>query len=507
MDHINVSIIVPVYNTQDYLGKCIDSILSQTYRDFELILVDDGSTDGCPVICDRYKLADGRVTVLHKQNGGLASARNAGLDAAAGKYVSFVDSDDYIAPNLLETVVAVMENKSCDWVGFGMIKEDPNGALIENIGFKPCEICVFSEEDRMEFLLKYLLNYRIGWEAWSHIFRSDIIRENHLRFVSERAVFAEDMLFSFTYWLYAKSCVVIEDQLYHYVQRRESLMGESRRRNVIPQIHSLAQEAYRAAANAGLTHIQTHFEIFYLHFMEWQIRPYISERGVGWVREELEKIELPQYLPRERSALQRIYRNRVKQFGRLDGFASIVLPVLAEEAVPQAEAYINRLLSEQTLRKLDILILCQKELHLLCEDIRIRQLCVECLEVRDIIRTAFRESYGEYLYFADCSHQIPSCFLEQMCDTLKYNACSTVISAGEPLGFFDMESLTDRQRLRTFIQASNAYVPNAVFRSDLLEVSGLACMEYLQEYASDIILSGHTIVIRREQGNAGNKKI
>lgn len=498
MDYINVSVIVPIYNTQDYLCKCIDSILSQTYRNFELILVDDGSTDECPAICDRYGLADDRITVIHKQNGGLASARNAGLEAAGGKYISFVDSDDYIAPNLLETVVAVMEKHSCDWAGFGMIKEDPNGALIERIGFKPCEVCVLSEEDRMEFLLKYLLNYRTGWEACSHVFRGDIIRENHLRFVSERVVFAEDMLFSFMYWLYAKSCVVIEDQLYHYIQRRESLMGESKRRNVIPQIHSLAQEAYRAAVGAGLTYIQMHFEIIYLHFMEWQIRPYVAERGIDWVRAELEKIELPQYLPKERSAFQKVYCDRVKQFGRLDGFATVVLPVFTEASASQVEAYINKLLSKQTLRKLDILILCQKELHLSCKDIRVRQLCTERFEVRDIIRTAFCESNGEYLYFADCSHPIAARFLEQMCDILKYNVCSTVISAGEPLGFLDMGSLADRQRLRGFLHTNHAFALDTVFRSDLLEASGLACMEDLQEYLPDIILSGHTMIIRRE---------
>lgn len=506
MDQIEISVIVPIYNTQEYLCKCIDSILSQTYRNFELILVDDGSTDGSAATCDHYMLTDDRISVIHKQNGGLASARNTGLEAATGKYISFVDSDDYIEPDLLETVIDILERGACDWVGFGMIKETLSGAKVDDVRFKPCEIRVSSEEERMEFLLKYLLNYRIGWEAWSHVFRGDIIRKHHLQFVSENAVFAEDMLFSFTYWLYAESCTVIEKPLYHYVQREGSLMDESKRRNVIPQIHVLAQEAYRATANAGQMYIQANFEILYIHFMEWQIRPYIIGRGINWVRAELEKIELPQYFPGERSAFHEIYCDRVKRFGYLDGFVTVALPVLSQEAVPQVEKCIDELLSEQTLQKLDILILCQKEISLSCQDIRVRKIYADCLDSQGIIRTAFREGYGEYVFFADCSCRIPPRFLEQMCDALKYNACSTAILSSGQSAFFDMNSLADRKLLRAFIHADNTCLHNAVFRTDLLNASGLSCMENLQEYAVDIILSGHVILIC-EGKNAQNKKI
>lgn len=497
MDQTNVSVIVPIYNTQDYLRKCIDSILSQTYRNFELILVDDGSTDGSPAICDHYKHADDRITVIHKPNGGLSSARNAGLDAAAGKYIYFVDSDDYIEPVLLENAVAVMEEKSCDWVGFGMVKEDPDGNLIERIGFKPCEVSVASEEDRMRFLLKYLLNYRTGWEACSHIFRGDIIRDNHLRFVSERIVFAEDALFSFMYWLYAGSCVVIEKQMYHYVQRSGSLLNMSKFRNVIPQVHVLAQEAYKAVVNAKLLFIQGYFEIIYLHFIEWHIRPYVAGKGIEWVRAELQKIACPQFLPEERSELYQVYFDRVKRFGCFDGFATVVLLIFTKESATQAENYIQKLLSEQTLRKLDILIISQEEVNLECKDIRIRPICIEHFDAQGIIRTVFAESFGEYLYFADCNVPISANFLEKMCDVLKYNACGTVISSKEQPAFADMACLEDRRKVRRFIQA-NDYIHNAVFKKDLLEASGLACMENLQEYAADIILSDHVVFIQGE---------
>ena len=99
---VKISIIVPVYNVERYLGKCINSILNQTFADFELILVDDGSTDRSGYICDDYKKKDNRIKVIHKENGGLSSARNAGLDIAKEKYIGFVDSDDFINKNMYE---------------------------------------------------------------------------------------------------------------------------------------------------------------------------------------------------------------------------------------------------------------------------------------------------------------------------------------------------------------------------------------------------------------------
>ncbi|MCI6435916.1 MAG: glycosyltransferase family 2 protein [Clostridiales bacterium] len=498
MEPVRVSIVVPVYNTGNYLKKCVDSILSQTCGDFELILVDDGSTDDSPAICDRCSQADGRIRVIHKENGGLSSARNAGLELARGKYICFVDSDDYVSPDLLETVVPVMEENGCDWVAFGMVKEDPAGALIEKIGFKPCRVRISSEEERMNFLLEYLLNYRLGWEAWSHVFRGDLIREHHLRFVSEREIFAEDMLFSFTYWMYAHSCVVLDKQPYHYIQREESLMGESKKRNVLPQIHRLAQQAYRAALDAGQTYIQDHFEILYWHFLEWQTRPYVARHGIGWVRETMAQLEPPAFLPRESSALRRVYLERVKQFGRLDGFATVAVPVSSEAEAARAEVYVRRLLAEQTLQKLDVLILSPRELPLTCDDARVRQVCLSSFEKGDLIRAAFRESWGAYLYFADPGESLPARFLEQACDTLKYSYCSAVFFREPPLGFFDMGVPEHRLRLRRLLRAKAVPVRSGVFRSDLLEESGLSCMEELQEYVPDIILSGHAMVIQGE---------
>ena len=105
----NVSIIIPIYNVEQYLRRCVDSVLQQTLENIEIILVDDGSPDNCPLICDQYKAQDNRVKVVHKKNGGLSSARNAGLKIATGEYILFLDSDDWIEPETAEELVSIAE--------------------------------------------------------------------------------------------------------------------------------------------------------------------------------------------------------------------------------------------------------------------------------------------------------------------------------------------------------------------------------------------------------------
>lgn len=115
-----ISVIVPVYNTEKYLKKCIDSIIMQTYKEFELFLVDDGSTDSCPMLCDEYAVTDSRVKVIHKKNEGQGRARNMALDAASGKYISFIDSDDWIVPDMFEKMINAAEQYSADIVFCGI---------------------------------------------------------------------------------------------------------------------------------------------------------------------------------------------------------------------------------------------------------------------------------------------------------------------------------------------------------------------------------------------------
>ena len=126
-----ISVIVPIYNVEDYLDRCVDSIINQTYKNLEIILVDDGSPDNCPKMCDDYAKIDNRIKVVHKENGGLSDARNAGMKVATGEYVSFIDSDDYVSLDFYETLLQTMIDNDSDIVECGVVKFYENGKFDE----------------------------------------------------------------------------------------------------------------------------------------------------------------------------------------------------------------------------------------------------------------------------------------------------------------------------------------------------------------------------------------
>ena len=133
-----VSVIVPIYNVEKYLKRCIDSILNQTYKNLEIILVDDGSPDKCPQICDEYAKSDKRIKVIHKQNAGVSAARNDGLAIAQGDLIGFVDSDDFIHPSMYEEMVNYLVSQDCDLVscGFSEFSDDDNNCDIDLISYR-----------------------------------------------------------------------------------------------------------------------------------------------------------------------------------------------------------------------------------------------------------------------------------------------------------------------------------------------------------------------------------
>lgn len=166
---MKLSVTVPVYNVEPYLRRCVDSILSQTYTDFELILVDDGSTDGCPAICDEYARQDGRIRVIHKMNGGLSAARNAGLDIAQGEYIGFVDSDDYIRPDMYEILIQKAEETGAEIAAIGYTEVDEDGEVLKE--------CMNADGDRVysrnEFTDQFFpdVRWKIGTAAWNKVYR------------------------------------------------------------------------------------------------------------------------------------------------------------------------------------------------------------------------------------------------------------------------------------------------------------------------------------------------
>lgn len=209
-----VSVIVPVYNAEKYLQECVDSILNQTLSDLELILVDDGSTDSSPALCDHYVAQDARVKVIHKPNGRAASARNAGLRTAMGEYVAFVDSDDWISPDMYEKMLqAGADVTLCDYVRFQGEKEFPFTQPNVAAGF-------YNKSQIREKIYPHLvmdgIEYPITISNWAMLIKRDIIVKNHLSYredilISEDAPFGSEVLYCADSFAYLKG-----ERFYHY---------------------------------------------------------------------------------------------------------------------------------------------------------------------------------------------------------------------------------------------------------------------------------------------------
>lgn len=214
-----ISVIIPVYKVEQYLHECVDSVLSQTYRNLEVILVDDGSPDSCPQICDNYAKADSRIKVLHKPNGGLSDARNAGIDKASGEYIMFLDSDDYwIGSTSLEKLVETLrENQDVDIIFFGRT------TFIGNQIFptKQLDPTKFNGKSKTEALTSALADGAFVASACLKLIRLSLIRDNKLYF--KKGLLSEDWDWSISLYMQAKNFAAIPDNFYGYRKRKGSI--------------------------------------------------------------------------------------------------------------------------------------------------------------------------------------------------------------------------------------------------------------------------------------------
>lgn len=223
-----VSIIVPIYNVEKYLDRCMQSLLGQTLKDIEIILVDDGSPDNCPAMCDEYSKKDPRVKVIHKQNAGLGYARNSGLEIARGEYVGFVDSDDYVSTNMYEMLYAKAKEHGVDAVLCNYYKETKGEITINTMhGISEKERtmdCYPSYiQDVIGCLPEQSANLLYGYSVWKMLFSNNTIKKNNIRFESERAFVSEDILFQLDFSLHASKLVVYNVPFYYYCDNGGSL--------------------------------------------------------------------------------------------------------------------------------------------------------------------------------------------------------------------------------------------------------------------------------------------
>ena len=235
-----VSVIVPIYNGEKFIHQCVDSILSQTFDDWELILVDVGSTDNCARICDEYVAADERVIVIHGTNKGVSIARNIGLAAASGEYVAFCDGDDYFKENLLERTYTIAKEQNADVVSFNLERLSQNGSQ-EVEESKALDIIDLDQDNRFDFLYKVATWRTKGWQACRSIFRRRIIAEHHIKFCDTCGNFAEDLGFTLEYLLYASRIVFDDEYLYiYYDVRQDSMMNRSKKVYKINEVNELS---------------------------------------------------------------------------------------------------------------------------------------------------------------------------------------------------------------------------------------------------------------------------
>lgn len=221
MEKTLISVIVPVYDVEQYLPECIESILDQTYNQLEIILVDDGSDDHGGSICDEYRLKDSRIKVIHKKNGGLSDARNAGLDICKGEYISFIDSDDYVSPYFMEILFNAVQLYDCEIAALtgGVDFWDGDGEKAE---LAKSNIDYAAESKTSVEVLELMLYQKIATGAQYKLFQRQIF--DSIRF--PKGYLYEDVATTYKTFLSAKKAAVIESKLYAYRKRKNSIIRQ-----------------------------------------------------------------------------------------------------------------------------------------------------------------------------------------------------------------------------------------------------------------------------------------
>lgn len=225
---VKVSIIVPVFNVEKYLSRCMDSLMYQTLRDIEIILVDDGSPDSSPKMCDNFAIIDSRIKVIHKKNGGLGFARNSGLEIATGEFVAFVDSDDYVDLNMYETLYNQAKKYNLDtlFCGFNNVDKKNNVHRVSEVD----SLKIFDSQQKIEnFLLDMIgtepnhpVDRKYQMSVWHAIYSRNSIVNNSIQFCSEKEFISEDIIFHIDYLQKVNKIGIIPNPMYFYCENIDS---------------------------------------------------------------------------------------------------------------------------------------------------------------------------------------------------------------------------------------------------------------------------------------------
>ena len=298
MKTCKISIIVPIYNVEKYLGVCIESILSQSYENLEILLVDDGSPDQCGMICEEYAKKDSRIYVIHKKNGGLSDARNAGLDVATGEYIVFVDSDDAIHPKMIEILYKQIKDENVDMSVCSHIEVNENFKGYEKISNEEEVLYltqIFDGKECNRIIHSDLLGIDMN-VMWNKMFPKKIFET--LRF--PKGKIHEDEFVNYLIFYQIQKCAYINQPLYFYRQRSGSIMSEEKKNILL----SDKIEMYESRISFFKEHGE--IELYYLAIINFLIslmRIYVLTREYYPKKKE--------YLDKIKSLHRELYYNNI----------------------------------------------------------------------------------------------------------------------------------------------------------------------------------------------------
>lgn len=281
-----ISVIVPVYNAELYLCRCIDSILSQSFTDFELILIDDGSNDQSGCICDKYALIDKRIQVIHQDNGGASKARNMGLKYVSSKYITFCDSDDYYSSFWLEKLYKAINHYNTDCV-VGVRSQKKN-KLIK----------VVNEEQKLDYLVNYVLGNE-SWEVWARLYRTDIIQLHSIRFCESCEDFAEDLGFSLEYCLYINSSVSVDQKGYNHCTRPDSIMGRNNQTIRFNSVNEVSYSLFCRIKSGDSEAMKHYFPLLHFNILDKQIIRLISFGRIKDLKDQLLPVQRIKWMKKQ----------------------------------------------------------------------------------------------------------------------------------------------------------------------------------------------------------------
>lgn len=263
-----VSVILPIYKVEKYLDRCMYSLLNQTLENIEIIMVDDGSPDNCPSMCDQYAKEDDRVKVIHKQNEGLGFARNSGLEIATGDYIAFVDSDDYVSVTAFEILSKAALEENADYVmcGYKSIRNDICVSEHKDVDQK----IVMDAPDCFNVLRGMIgidpdseYSYRHNYSVWHGIYKNTLFNEKGVRFCSERDLISEDLIYHLSLIPLCKKIVIIPDLLYNYCLNDNSLTT-TYRKGRFEAVLKLWKAAVEMTASASLKNMEIRLDYLLL---------------------------------------------------------------------------------------------------------------------------------------------------------------------------------------------------------------------------------------------------